>query len=257
VTSLVSLSLRPDGDDAALPVGADLRAGLSLARAGSMALTRRASSDSYERSLGNRGIAPGAACALRQVHSRRVILLDDETDPAALPGVEADGMVTLRRDLVLTVTVADCLPIILHDPARGALGLVHSGWKGTGIAVDALRLMTARFGTRPADVRVTIGPGIGPCCYAVPPERAAGFAAAFGAGAVVRDAGILGAQPRLDLRRANLDLLSAVGVREFTVVGDCTCCTPALGSFRRQGAEEYVLMLAWVGWAGPAGGGVP
>ena len=67
------------------------------------------------------------------------------------------------------------LPIFLVDPVTGAFGLVHSGWKGTGIVHAALESMMAAFGTDPRDVSVTIGPGIGPCCYRVPEERARVF----------------------------------------------------------------------------------
>ena len=249
MTRFVPLSLPAGGgaaDHADLPTAPTLRAGLSLARAGSMALSRRAAHPDHGRYLAGRGIAPGAACALHQVHSRRVVFLDEHTDVAALPGLEADGMLTLRPDLVLTVTVADCLPIILEDPATGGLALLHSGWRGTGIVLEALRLMDEKLGTRFSDVRATIGPGIGPCCYRVPEDRAALFASAYGADAVVRDG-----EPRLDLRRANVQLLERAGVGEVTVVTDCTSCAPALGSFRRQGAESYTLMLAWVGRARP------
>ena len=104
--------------------------------------------------------------------------------------------------------------------------------------------MAEAFGTRPADICAAIGPGIGACCYAVPEERAAGFAAQFGADAVVRGAG---GTPRLDLRRANVDMLREAGVSDISVVKDCTCCTPSLGSFRRQGAADFTLMLACIG----------
>jgi hypothetical protein len=225
-----------------LPAPSGFRAGISLAAAGDMALSRRGASGSHGQFLGAKGIPAGAACALRQVHSRRVLILDADPDPAELARTEADGMVTSRAGLFLTVTVADCLPVILFDRRTGAFGLVHSGWKGTGIVVEALRAMAERFGSCPTDVLVTIGPGIGACCYTVPQERADRFAAEFGPASVVSDGG-----PRLDLRAANVALLQHAGVREITVIRDCTSCTPALGSFRRQGPEAYTLMVAWVG----------
>lgn len=230
-----------------LPVGRGLRAGISLARDGDMALSRRSPSAACALFLRSRAIPAASACSLRQVHSRRVVVLDDDTDVEALSRVEADGMVTARPDLFLTITVADCLPIILDDPATGAFALVHSGWRGTGIVLEALRLMNERFGARAADVRVTIGPGIGPCCYTVPEDRARQFAAEFGPGCVVQDSEHHGGAPRLDLRAANVALLERAGAREIAVVPDCTCCTTELGSFRRQGAQAFTLMLAYVG----------
>jgi hypothetical protein len=145
---------------------------------------------------------------------------------------------------VLSATVADCLPIFLQDTANGAFGVVHSGWKGTGIVVNALAAMHDRYGTRATDVAATIGPGIGSCCYRVPEERADLFARQFGAAAVVRSQD---GTPSLDLREANLALLRDAGVEVVTVVEDCTSCSEALGSFRRQGPARYSLMLSCIG----------
>jgi hypothetical protein len=177
------------------------------------------------------------------VHSRRVQLIDEQTveDAAAL---EADGLLTTRPDVVLSVTVADCLPIFLADNRTGAFGIVHSGWKGTGIVREALALMASRFGSRPAEVTAVIGPGIGACCYGVPEERAALFAVEYGPDTILR--GERG-PPRLDLRAANIRLLRDAGVEEIRVVTDCTSCSEKLGSFRRQGPMDYTLMLAWIG----------
>jgi polyphenol oxidase len=183
---------------------------------------------------------------LRQVHSKTVLTVE-ALSPDGFADRVADGLVTNLAEAVLTITVADCLPLFLVDRATGAFGLAHSGWKGTGIVLEALAALRRRFGTDPRDVAVTIGPGIGPCCYRVPEERAELFAKGFAAASVVRGAD---GEPRLDLRAANVALLRAAGVGEIAVVTDCTCCTPALGSFRRQGPEDYTLMLAWIGREG-------
>jgi hypothetical protein len=209
-----------------------------------MALSKRGLLPHRSRLLESLGVAPDRAVALRQVHSRRVIIVDPRQPGAADDPVDADGMICPRADVLLTVTVADCLPIIFLDRRSGAFGLVHAGWKGTGIVIEALRLMGSSFGTRPRDVEATIGPGIGACCYVVPEDRAHTFAAEFGAGSVSRRED---GRPTLDLRAANVSLLAQAGVEDITVVSDCTSHTPWLGSFRRQGPRDYTLMLAWVG----------
>jgi polyphenol oxidase len=229
--------------------GRQLRAGISLARAGDMALSRRFSHPFRARLLSDLGIPAERAFSVRQVHSQTVVVLKDE-EPEAVAAREADGMITRSPDAVLTVTVADCLPIFLVDRASGAFALVHSGWKGTGIARKAVLALAETYGARAVDISAAIGPGIGPCCYTVPEERASGFAAQFGTNAVVRGPN---GGPRLDLRRANIDMLQEAGVSDISVVTDCTCCTPSLGSFRRQGAAGFTLMLACIGRA-PWGG---
>ena len=229
--------------------GSGTRAGLSIASAGDMGLTRRGDptrmGDSRFRAelLAALGVEPGRVRCVRQVHSRTVVQIDGTESPDN-PFAEADGMVTDRADLLLTVTVADCLPIFLADRRTGAFALVHSGWKGTGIALEAIRVMASAYGTRATDLAVTIGPGIGPCCYTVSDERYELFRARFGPRAVQREPD---GRPRLDLRAANEVLLEREGVGQVATISDCTSCNPLLGSFRREGAAAFTRMLAFIG----------
>ena len=141
-----ALRFEPAGSCAAIPVAAGWEAGISLLSAGDMALSKRALLPWRARFLSERGIPAERAMGLHQVHSRNVVVIENQT-PEECAHIEADGMVTDRSGLALTVTVADCLPIFLTDTKRGAFGIVHSGWKGTGVALDALRIMNERFGS--------------------------------------------------------------------------------------------------------------
>lgn len=225
-----------------IPVGAGPRAGLSLAAAGDMDLERRGELPWRARLFAAIGVAPDRVRCVRQVHSRTVVKVDG-SEPSDGPFAEADGMASDRPDLLLAVTVADCLPIFLADRRTGAFALVHSGWKGTGIAVEACRLMRTAYGARIGDLAVTIGPGIGPCCYTVPEERWRLFRDRFGPRSATRG---LDGSFRIDLRAANAALLEREGVEDVTVVSECTSCNPRLGSFRRQG-PGFTRMLAFVG----------
>ncbi len=233
----------PQGDEleAAIPVPAGARAGITRAAAGDMRRSAQGTGPGRADFLARHGISPDRLYGVRQVHSRRGVVIDGQS-AAEEAGTEADGMVSAREDAVLSITVADCLPIFLVDRESPAFGIVHSGWRGTGIVAEALRTMERRFGSRGRSMAAVIGPGIGACCYTVPPDRAAQFAARYGEAVVVRD----GPAPRLDLRAANLVLLEEGGVQDVTVISDCTSCTPALGSYRRQGPADYTLMLAWI-----------
>jgi len=180
--------------------------------------------------------------SLRQVHSQSVVVVEDDWNAAG----EGDGLLTADPRFCLAVTVADCLPIFLHDRSRGAFALVHSGWRGTGIAQVALERMARRFGTKPSDVRAVIGPGIGACCYRVSDERAELFRRDWGAESVVaHDGGVY-----LDLPGINERMLASAGVPELTLISDCTSCSDFLGSFRREGPERYTRMLALIGHFG-------
>ena len=240
-------SVRPEHEETCrdMPVPGGLLCGISLEAAGDMALSRSGELPWREMLFSSLGVSAARACGLRQVHSKRVVIVEDQAQKE-LAATEADGLLTLRQAVLLTVTVADCLPIVLVDTKGGGFGLVHSGWKGTGIAAEAVRIMHQRFGSLPQDIEATIGPGIGACCYSVSEERAQKFAMEFGPGSVMHGAD---GTPRLDLRAANATLLERAGVGSISTATDCTSCTPGLGSFRRQGAAIYTLMLAYVGGA--------
>lgn len=195
------------------------------------------------------GVAEARVRSLRQVHSQRVVVAEELARADVNPGEsgeEADALVTADHDLVLCVRVADCFPILFFDTAAGCYGAAHSGWRGTGIAREVLTVMKRRFGTRPENIVALVGPGIGSCCYDVPPERAELFRERFGEESVVEREG----RHFLDLTAANLRLLGDAGVSDITVISDCTSCSPYLGSFRRQGPDDFVHMLALIGYFG-------
>ncbi|MEO6891250.1 MAG: peptidoglycan editing factor PgeF [Ktedonobacteraceae bacterium] len=100
----------------------------------------------------------------------RAYALDDReivwTNRARL---KADAFITDERDVVLSMSFADCVPLLFYDPTRQVIGMAHAGWRGTarGIAAATVEAMSARFGCRPADIRAGIAPAISPCRYEV------------------------------------------------------------------------------------------
>jgi len=198
----------------------------------------------YEKSNQNRQMLfaklklnPENVFGLKQVHSRLVVLVDSNNPPAH----EADGMVTNDRGVSLSVTVADCLPVFLLDVKSGAFGLVHSGWKGTGIATNALNMMKEHRGTENSNIAAILGPCIGSCCYRVDAERAAIFEKEFGKESIRKT----DEDFYLDMKAANIKLLSDVGVKNIAVCEDCTFMDERLGSFRREG-KQFSHMMALV-----------
>jgi len=79
----------------------------------------------------------------------------------------ADALVTNEPDLPLVVFSADCGIILLHDPVQKAVGAVHAGWRGcaAGILEKAIQTMAEAYGSRPENIRASIGPCIGQCCF--------------------------------------------------------------------------------------------
>jgi hypothetical protein len=210
------------------------------------------------------GIAPQRLRSCVQIHSKDVLVLDSDGIGGASPLEKADGLISVGPDTWLSVTVADCLPIYLIDTtALGSssrsgpglpLGLVHSGWKGTGIVLRALELMAQRWNTRAEGVAAILGPCIRGPCYTVDEARARSFEAEFGGpggpyplGPVVWREGEGEKRWHIDLQAANGRLLAQAGVRNIAVCEDCTYSDDRLGSFRREGPQAYTRMAAMVG----------
>lgn len=99
-----------------------------------------------------------------QKHTARVLTLDSDLSPA-----EADAVITQRKGFLIGVQVADCVPILLSDRRRSAVGAVHAGWRGTAhqILKNAIRQMADCFGSLPEDISMAIGPSIKGGCYEV------------------------------------------------------------------------------------------
>jgi polyphenol oxidase len=197
-----------------------------------------------ERFLLGVGIDPVNARGIELSHTRNVIALSPNDDASALVRAAggADGILAEDPSLAATVTVADCMPIWILDRGSGTFGVLHSGWRGTGIVVRAVEALVRR-GARPSSIAVVLGPAIGSCCYAVSEDRASEYAAEFGAAAAVRRDGSW----FLDLRSANVALAERAGVGHLLSIEACTSCDGRLGSFRRQGASSFTRMLAVCG----------
>lgn len=122
------------------------------------------------------GVGLSSVVRVRQVHGDGVLVVDEnvvkqEGFPRVLldEGFEYDATVTNRPGLALSIGTADCLPILLFDPRKGAIGAVHAGWRSTvkRIAEKTVKTMVKTYGTNPQDLLAAIGPGIGGCCYEV------------------------------------------------------------------------------------------
>jgi YfiH family protein len=124
--------------------------------------------------------APRPLVTLRQIHSD---LIHRVTGVPEKP-LAGDGLVTSTPGILLAVLTADCLPIIVADTKRHAVGVFHAGWRGTvkRIVEKGVGEMRRYFGSRPGDLKAVIGPGIRGCCYQVGNEVRAAFESQFSYG---------------------------------------------------------------------------
>lgn len=114
---------------------------------------------------------------LQQIHSDVIHCV---SDVPSVPLV-GDGLITSAPEIILAVQTADCLPVVLVDARRRAVGVFHAGWRGTikRIVQKGAGEMRRRFGTLPEDITAAIGPGIHGCCYEVGPEVREKFESQF------------------------------------------------------------------------------
>jgi YfiH family protein len=176
-----------------------------------------------------------------QVHGAEVIRVAPADAPARTASQRADAVWAPGCGPAVGVYVADCAPILIADVATGACAAVHAGWRGTVAKVlsATLTVMLQAPGARVQDLRVAIGPSIGPCCFEVGAEVTSAVDDAFpdarAAGAIRIGPG----RPHVDLWRLNALAAGELGLMEdqIDICGRCTFCEPAnFFSYRRQGA---------------------
>lgn len=177
-------------------------------------------------------IAPDAMITARQVHGANVAIVHGAQRGTVVPAT--DALIGNEPGIALLLRFADCAPVLLYDPQRRAIGLAHAGWRGLvgGVVPNTVAALQSSFGCRPADLMVSVGPAIGPCCYEVQRPGKAGDAesevvtavtSAFGA-----QSGLLTRQPdgavHLDLPAAVRRQLQQCGVQRIEDSGLCTAC---------------------------------
>ena len=154
---------------------------------------------------------------VKQVHGNtvRVVRNGDDVARAVAERPDGDAIVSNAAGLALAVMVADCVPILLADPARGVAAAVHAGWRGTcaRVAPTAIDVMCREFGADPARMIAAIGPSVGPDDYEVGEPLIDAFLSAGHAAADV-DRWFIRREPKphLDLWSANRDQLIAAGL---------------------------------------------
>jgi len=160
-----------------------------------------------------------------QVHSAQVVHAEAPRGQLALR--QADAMITCNPQVTLLMRFADCVPVLLFDPKRQAVGLVHAGWLGTvrKTVAEAVRAMRSAFGSLPSDLLAGLGPSIGPDHYSIGEDVTRAVRVALG-GLADELLTNRNGQAHLDLWAANQRLLESEGVRSIEVAGICTACHP-------------------------------
>ncbi len=190
-----------------------------------------------------------------QTHTTNVRVVTEEDEGKGIVKErdyqDVDGLLTNRPGVTLVTFFADCVPLYFVDTKNKAIGLSHSGWRGTvkRMGEKTLRAMEKEFGTVPEDVVCAVGPSICQGCYEVGPEVIEEFKHAF----AQKDHGRLfyrkaNGKFQLDLWEANRIVLLEAGVPEnqISVTDICTHCNPALLFSHRTNPKERGNLCAFL-----------
>jgi YfiH family protein len=188
---------------------------------------------------------------VRQVHGPSVFAVREGDTPEQVARHEADALITAVPGFAVGAMSADCVPLLFADPRTGACAAAHAGWRGVvaGVATATVQTLARAQGSRPADLRVALGPSIGACCFEVGPEVVHAFQALrAGDGSVVIERP--GRKPHIDLRRSLTLELQAAGLDPAHIDpgGECTKCDPQsrFYSYRRDNTRtgQHLAVIA-------------
>ena len=177
------------------------------------------------------GVSPSDFTYTHQTHTTNVAVVGEKDRGGKF--LDTDGMVTDVPGICLVTFYADCVPLFFVDPVHGAIGLSHSGWRGTvgRMGKITLELMEKKYGTDPAQVVAAIGPSICQDCYEVSGDVIERFKGVFDE-ALWPDLFYekTDGKYQLNLWRANQIVLTEAGVRKerIAVTNVCTHCNPEI-----------------------------
>jgi YfiH family protein len=178
---------------------------------------------------------------VKQVHGRDVV----HVEAPAEGWPTADAMWTDRPGVLLGVAAADCVPVLVADPA-GPIGAAHAGWQGTTLRVaEALVEAMVAGGAVRERLVASLGPAIGPCCYVIDMERATVVNERIGESCLRK----IGDRIVMDLWAANTAQLRSAGVTRIEMSGVCTLSGGAdLWSYRGRDVDGmYGTQLGFIG----------
>jgi YfiH family protein len=170
------------------------------------------------------GCASDSIFDVWQVHSADVVCAEAPR-PLDEEYRKADIILTDKSDVTLFMRFADCVPLLMHDPRAGVIGIAHAGWMGTlrDVATATIHAMQTNYGCKAGDIVAGIGPSIGPDHYEVGEDVITQIHQRFGDESV-RVLEKHNGKTHFDLWEANRMLLERAGVQQIELAAVCTAC---------------------------------
>lgn len=191
-----------------------------------------------------------------QTHTNNVKEVRDNSGIFLSEYLDVDGLITNKRNKVLSLTFADCTPIYLFDANKKVIGNIHSGWQGTvkQIARKAIEKMIEVYNCNPKDIICAIGPSIRKCHFEVEDDVKEKFENEFNYMENIifkAEKESLGNQKYyIDTSKINKNMLLEMGLKEENII-DCNICTVCnfelIHSYRKErqnaGRNTAIIML--------------
>lgn len=212
--------------------------------------------ENYRRISSALGFEPKDIVTSDQTHTANVRVITEKDRGNGItrprPYTDVDGMVTNVPGLVLATFYADCVPLYFIDPVHRAVGLSHSGWRGTaaGIGLATVKSMQENYGSRPEDIYGAIGPSICQDCYEVSRDVILEFQKSFSEEIwpclfYEKENG----KYQLNLWEANRQIFLGAGIlpEHISMPGICTCCNPEFLFSHRASMGKRGNLAAFLG----------
>ncbi|ROR29390.1 hypothetical protein EDD66_103328 [Mobilisporobacter senegalensis] len=191
----------------------------------------------YQRICGSMGMNENDLVFTDQIHDTKIHVATEEDRGKGVAKereiIGIDGLITNIPNLPLVTFYADCVPLYFVDTKKKAIGLSHSGWRGTvnKMGLKTVEAMTKQYGTNPKDVIAVIGPSICRDCYEVSKDVVLEFKQSFSKrnlDDILEEK--TGEKYQLDLWLANKYILLEAGIpiENISISGICTCCNSTL-----------------------------
>ncbi len=173
-------------------------------------------------------------------HTKNVAFVVQNDKGKILPNI--DGLITNEPGIILTVTAADCAPVFFFDQQNNAIAIAHEGWRGIeqNISLEVLNEMNKKFGTKPENVLVHIGPHLRKCHFEVKEDVAEKFP---------EHTQKINGTLFVDLSSKMLDQFLSLGLKQENITQDlrCTHCEPNnFFSYRRDKPKTIQSFLGFI-----------
>jgi len=227
----------------------DLVVGVSQKQDGSMKLDYQKKIDIKTESnrngyLSKLGIDRKLLVSAKLNHTNKVVVVSKQNTRSFLDNT--DGLITSNKNIFLSITIADCLPIFLYDPSSNTIGLLHAGWRGLSSRIidNAISIACSKLSINLPTTKIGIGPAIGVCHYEIKDDLAAKFAKYKD---VIRQRD---GKKYLDLKKVAKKQLLNMGILKDNIEISSVCTfeeKTRYFSYRRDNPKRLQAMMAVIG----------